>query len=754
MKSVNLVENFIQNLKESEPDKLAYLVSIPARRGKCLPLPSLHPQLAQALQKIGVRRLYQHQYQALELVQEGHNVIVASGTASGKSLCYHLPVVENLLNDSQACSFYLFPTKALAQDQLRFLDSLKLNIVTGTYDADTPSSEKRYLRENAQLLLTNPDMLHHGILPHHQRFGRFFLNLKFVVIDEAHVLRGIFGSNTGLVLRRLLRLSAHYQSEPQFILASATIANPKKAAENLTGLPFKEVREDTSPSGKRWFIFWNPPFILGQEKRRSSNWETTELLVKAVQSGVKTIVFSKSKQNAELIFKYAQERLKEMPSLTQALAVYRAGYLPQERRQIEKKLFAGELKGVSATSALELGIDIGNLDASILNGYPGTISSTWQQAGRAGRKTQKCVSILVAQEDPLNQYFMNHPQDFFKRPHEAAIVDVENPYLLFQHLLCAAYELPLTQKDQHFFGHQLTNVLDKLVSLGFLKKKGNKWYLQKKTYPAKEVNLRSSSQESFSIVEAETGCLLGILDENTAFLYVHPGAVYLHQGESYLVLELNLDKKVAVVKQENLPYFTQPREESSLEILEIKEKGVLAQVQAWLGEVEVTTHVTAFQKKAISTGQAIGKEYLDLPPQRFRTEAAWFTVPEAIIEKLQLNQQQLAGGLHAIEHGAIALLPLIALCDRWDVGGVSTPAHHQTDEASVFIYDAYQGGVGIARRCFNQINTHLNQTYHLIKDCPCKQGCPSCIQSPKCGNWNDPLDKEVAIFILQELLTC
>jgi DEAD/DEAH box helicase domain-containing protein len=521
----------------------------------------------------------------------------------------------------------------------------------------------------------------------------------------------------------------------------------------LTGLPFKEVKEDTSPSGKRWFIFWNPPFILGKEKRRSSNLEATELLVEALRSGVKTIVFSKSKQSAELIFKYAQERLKEVPQLAQALAVYRAGYLPQERRQIEKKLFAGELKGVSATSALELGIDIGNLDVSILNGYPGTISSTWQQAGRAGRKTQKCVSILVAQEDPLDQYFMNHPQDFFKRSHEAAIIDVENPYLLFQHLLCAAYEYPLTLGDQMFFGQHLTAVLDKLVSLGFLKQKGEKWYLQKKTYPAKEINLRSSSQESFSIVEAETGCLLGTLDENTAFLYVHPGAIYLHQGESYLVLELNVGKKVAIVKQESLPYFTQPREESSLEILKIKEKGGSGQVQAWLGEVEVTTRVTAFQKKAILTGKVIGKEYLDLPPQRFRTEAAWFIVPETLIEKLQLNQHQLAGGLHAIEHGAIALLPLIALCDRWDVGGVSTPTHHQTDEASIFIYDAYQGGVGIARRCFNQINTHLSQTYHLIKDCPCDEGCPSCIQSPKCGNWNEPLDKEAAISILKELLT-
>jgi DEAD/DEAH box helicase domain-containing protein len=744
------LKEVLEKIKENFKERIVYEKKIPSKKGKFSPLPELSPLFKKALHELGINELYEHQLKCFEIARKGGNVIVSTGTASGKSLCYHLPVIQNLLENERSTALYLYPTKALAQDQLRFLNSLSLPLICGTYDGDTYPEERKYLRERARLILSNPDMLHQGILPNHRLFGRFLMNLSFIVLDEVHTLRGVFGANVSLVIRRLLRICKFYGANPQFIMASATIANPRKTAENLTGFPFKTVKKDSSPQGRRYFLFWNPPFYQ-EEKRRSSNRETTEIFVELLNSGLRTIVFSKSKLAAELILKYAKEKLSEKPEIQSKIASYRAGYLPQERRRIERKLFSGKLLGVSATSALELGIDIGELDASLLNGYPGTISSTWQQAGRAGRRKREAFTILIAQEDPLDQYFMNHPEDFFEKPHEAVIFDAENTFILKKHLLCAAYERPIEEKDEKFFGKKLSAVIKELENEGKLIRKGKRWYLKKLSYPAEKVNIRSSSDKTYSLVEEETGSLIGTLDESVFFLYAHPGAIYLHEGESYLVKKVDLESKVALLTKREVPYYTQPKEESYIDILKIKKNKKVKKGDVFLGDVRVSSQVLAYQKKDIFTGKSLGIEYLDLSPRIFETESLWFTVNEEILKKLSLAPKELAGGIHAIEHAAIAILPLFALCDRWDIGGVSTPAHYKTDEPTIFIYDAFEGGIGLTRRAFEKFEEHLRKTYSLIKNCQCENGCPSCIQSPKCGNWNEPLDKKVSLLILKEM---
>jgi DEAD/DEAH box helicase domain-containing protein len=745
------LKEVLETIKKKFKERIVYERKIPSKRGRLFPFPEISPLLQKALNEQGIKGLYEHQLKCFEIAKKGENVIVSTGTASGKSLCYHLPVLQNLLENEKSTALYLYPTKALAQDQLRFLNSLSLPLICGTYDGDTYPEERKYLRERARIILSNPDMLHRGILPNHRLFGRFLMNLSFVVLDEVHTLRGVFGANVSLVIQRLLRICQFYGAKPQFIMASATIANPQETAEGLSGLPFKTVKKDSSPRGKRYFIFWNPPLQKGEEKRVSSNRETTEIFVELLKYGLRTIVFSKSKLAAELILKYTKEKLSREPEIQSRIASYRAGYLPQERRRIEKKLFSGNLLGVSATSALELGIDIGELDASLLNGYPGTISSTWQQAGRAGRRRKETLTILIAQEDPLDQYFMHHPKDFFRKPHEAVIFDAQNPFILKKHILCAVYERPLEERDKKFFSKKLFTVIKELEKEGKLIKKGKRWYLKKLSYPAEKINIRSSSDKTYSLVEEETGSLIGTLDESVFFLYAHPGAIYLHEGESYLVIKVDLETKVALLRKKEVSYYTQPREESYIEILKVKKNKKVKKANVFLGDVRVSSQVLAYQKRDIFTGKSLGVEYLHLPPRIFETESLWFTIKEEILKKLSFTPQELAGGTHAIEHAAIAILPLFALCDRWDVGGVSTPAHYETDEPTIFIYDAFEGGIGLNRRAFEKFEEHLKKTYSLIKNCPCENGCPSCIQSPKCGNWNEPLDKNASLLLLKEM---
>jgi len=704
--------------------------------------------------------LYTHQAEAVNNAREGRNVMVATSSASGKSLCYNIPVLEAILTEPGSCALYLFPTKALAQDQLRGLHELlypsPLKVgELATFDGDTPPPERAEIRKQARLILTNPDMLHVGILPNHQSWSRLLRRLRYVVVDEAHTYRGVFGSHVACVLRRLRRLCQLYGSDPQFICCSATIANPGEHAQKLVGLPFTVVDNDGSPHGGKDFVFWNPPLMdEARSARRSPNSEATNLFTELVSHNTRSLTFARTRRLTELIYAYSKERLaKSEPALARRIKAYRAGYLPQERRQIEQELFNGHLLGVVATNALELGIDIGDLDATILTGYPGSIASTWQQAGRSGRGKEMSLSFLIGLDNPLDQYFMRHPDFFFGKNFENALINPGNPYILRAHLLCAAWEQPLSADDEKFFGSTLSQELEELEGQGILRQRNRRWYLSPRiAYPSQGINIRSTSGETYAIVDRSTSSLLETIEASVAFFQVHPGAIYLHQGESYLVEELDLANHTALVVPTSAAYYTQCKDITDLHIVKVIRSKSCGQVRVYLGEVEVTTTVVGFKKKAQFTEEVIGEEPLDLPPQHFPTIALWFDLPAEVATRLEKEQLDFAGGLHATEHAAIAILPLFALCDRNDIGGVSTPLHPDTGKAQIFIYDAYPGGIGIAEKGFDLIEELWQATLKAIAECPCQEGCPSCIQSPKCGNNNKPLDKKAAQILLGGLL--
>ncbi|MFN3974511.1 MAG: DEAD/DEAH box helicase [Dehalococcoidia bacterium] len=724
-----------------------------------LPRP-LHPLLLQrATRCLGVERLYAHQVQAITAAREGQNVVIATPTASGKSLCYHLPVLDSLLCERHARALYLYPTKALTQDQLRTLKALvppEAGVAYGIYDGDTGEEERLALRRSARLLLTNPDMLHIGILPNHRRWARFLSGLRWVVLDEAHVYRGVFGSHVANLVRRLRRVCALYGSAPQFLLASATLGNPKELAEALTGLPFTEILEDGAPFGGKRFVLWNPPVEdKARQTRASAVREASRLFAFLLQRGFRTLTFVRSRQEAERVYRWCREMLaSQAPALASRIAPYRGTYLPEDRRRIERGLFSGELLGVVSTNALEMGIDIGDLDATILTGYPGSITSTWQQAGRSGRRGEMSITIFVARDDPLDQFLMHEPGFLFGHPHEHARISPENPYILSSHLLCAAYEAPLTDEDASLFGPSLEKRVEELVSAGLLKPQGGKWFLSAEvTYPAETVDLRTAGERSYWIVEAESGRLLekGV-EESTAFRQLHPGAVYLHQGEPYLVKRLDMEQRTALVEHTTVTYYTQAREITDTRVLSVwREKRSPAGSRVFLGEVEVTSQVVGFTRRAFAREEMVGEEFLDLPPLRFRTVALWFDLPEAFWRRILGERRDLAGGLHACEHAAIGVLPLFASCDRNDIGGVSTPLHPDIGTPAIFIHDGYPGGIGIAEHGFAVIEDLWRATLRTIEGCPCAAGCPGCIQSPKCGNNNHPLDKSVAMSILKTL---
>jgi len=718
----------------------------------------LHPALRGHLESLGITSLYTHQALAVNAARCGKNVMVATASASGKTLCYNLPVLEAILKDPSSRALYLFPTKALAQDQLRSLKELgcaELISFGGcaTFDGDTPQSERAGIKRQAKIVLTNPDMLHVGILPNHKSWSRLLRNLKYVVIDEAHVYRGVFGSHVANVMRRLRRLCASYGSNPQFICCSATIANPKEHVENLVRLPFDIISEDGSPHGGKSFIFWNPPLIDETGTgRHSSNSEGTFLFTELIRSNIRSLVFTRTRRLTELVYIYSREQLGN--SLGQLIKPYRAGYLPEDRRQIERELFSGHLLGVVATTALELGIDIGDLEATVLIGYPGSIASTWQQAGRSGRGINDSVSFLIAQDNPLDQYFMHHPESFFGKSFENSLINAENTNILKPHLLCAAWEQPLTEGDALFFGAAFDRAASELEGEGKLRKSGGRWYLSPRiSHPAQDINIRSSSGKNYAVVDASQGYqLMETVEASVAFFQIHPGAIYLHQGESYLVKELDIENRVAVVEPTDVPYYTQTKELIDIRILKTERERSCLGIEVCLGEVDVTNNVVGFKKKMQFTEEIIGDEPLDLPPLRFLTQSLWFDLPEEAIKEVAEAGLDFAGGLHAVEHAAIAMLPLFALCDRNDIGGVSTPFHTDTGRAQIFIYDAYPGGIGIAAKGFDMMEELWAATLEAIEECPCQEGCPSCIQSPKCGNNNEPLDKKAAIMLLHGLL--
>ena len=731
---------------------LAHVETIPARDAVLEPFRGVPDLLRGRLSLLGIDGLYPHQRRALDLLSAGRNVVIATGTASGKTLVYDLAFAATAIADEKATALYLFPTKALARDQLRQVRDLRLpQVRAAVYDGDTPGAERPLIRRNANLVMTNPDMLHANILPGHARWGDFLLRLSLVVVDEAHVARGVFGSHVAMVLRRLRRLVAHYGGHPQFVLASGTVGNPGELAERLTGLAFDEVTEDRSPRGEKLFVVWNPPMLdeeLGLRKGAVS--ETSWLMKELVESGTRVIAFCRSRRGAELVAEFAR---RELPAaLKGRVKAYRAGFLPEERRELERALAAGDLLGVASTSALELGIDVGSLDASLIAGYPGTRASLWQQAGRAGRRSDSSLAMLVAQDDPLDQYLVQHPADLFSKPPEAAVIDPTNPYVLGPHLACAAREQPLAEDELAMFGEGAADAAEELIDRGELVRRRGLLHHRGRESPHRAIDIRSASGSLYAIVDEETGALLGSVDESRAFFHVHPGAVYLHQGEQFEVSELDLMGKVALAKRADPDYYTQVRDLTDVRVLDEIEADETGPVTAIYGSVSVTRRVVGFSRKSVYTNEIIDSVELFLPDQTLETKALWWLIPSDLPERARITREMLPGALHAAEHAAIGLLPLVATCDRWDVGGVSTALHEDTGMATIFIYDGYPGGAGIVERGYRSGRRLLEATFEAVRRCPCSRGCPSCVQSPKCGNGNEPLDKQGAVALLAAML--
>ncbi len=787
-------------------DQLVHVQTTPARPPRFGTLRTrLSPPVIQALVATGAERLYTHQAEAINAALTGQNVVVATSTASGKTLCFNTPVLEALARDPLARALYLYPTKALAQDQLGKWQALVrgagggiVNPQAATYDGDTPQAARARIRKTARVLLTNPDMLHTGILPNHPLWAEFFRHLKYVIIDEAHTYRGVFGSQVACVLRRLRRVCALYQGtgdlgagggghgplrglrlpvgrQPSaisvrpaamsFIATSATIANPAEHFELLTGLPATVISDDGSPHGPRTFALWNPPFIdRARAARRSANHEASELFSGLVGGGVRTIAFARARVVAELLLRYARQQLRTgHPELVERIAAYRAGYLPEERRRIERELFGGRLLGVTATTALELGIDVGGLDAALLVGYPGTVASLWQQAGRAGRGEDPALAVLIGLDNPLDQFYMRHPADLLGRPHENALLDPDNVYILQRHLPCAAHEVPLRvpseegrgagQDDEALFGPGFVDAMVALENTGTLRYTGEQWVYARRDYPAQDVSLRDAEGDRFAVLDASNNFrMLEELSASTAPFRVHPGAIYLHQGESYLVTEYSHDLRHAIVTPVAVEHYTQPRELNDVRIVRSLRHRELPTTTAYLGRVRVRSQVIGYRRLQQSSEAVLGEEPLDMPLTEYETVALWWDVPSEHPAELAARGLDFLGGIHAVEHAAIGILPLFAMCDRWDIGGLSTPRHPDTDTAQIFIYDGFPGGVGIAEKGFALLPELWAATLDVIRGCPCADGCPSCVQSPKCGNNNQPLDKRAAAFILQRLL--
>jgi len=740
-------------------DSIVHLERLPEHEADFGSPVDLAPELSVRLRRAGIDHLWSHQSEGVRMARANHNVAVATGTASGKSLVYQLATFERLVADPKATALYLFPTKALAQDQLRHIREFALPAARAAiYDGDTGSNDRSWARRNANVIITNPDMLHVGILPQHERWAVFFKNLRVVVIDEMHVFRGVFGSHVANVLRRLRRIASRYGASPLFIGASATIGNPAKLATGLTGLPFEEITNDGSPRSNKLFAFWNPPFMETpdgdvSETRYSATSQAAGLLAGLVRDEVRTIAFTRSRKSAELVAQHARDLLAdERGDLAGRLAAYRAGYLPEERRALERDLSNGALLGVAATTALELGIDIGGLDACILAGYPGTIAGTWQQAGRAGRARGGSLVVLIAQDDPLDQYIVSHPAEIFGRPHEAAVIDHANPNILDEHLGCAAFEMPLTDEDGTVFGPSYGDAVARLDARGLLRARGDKRFWNGRRSPAPDVDIRSAGRV-VQIVEDGTGRLLGTADESRAHHTLHPGGVYIHQGEQFEVRALDLHASIALVSPINAAHYTQARDITDIRILRTVDRKQAGSVELSLGDVVVSNQVVGYVRKRLYSNEILDERPLDLPEQTLTTQAVWYTVPQGLLADARLGPADVPGAAHAAEHAAIGLMPLFAMCDRWDIGGVSTAEHPDTGMCTIFIYDGYPGGAGFAARSFEAGTDHLRATMETIRACPCERGCPSCVQSPKCGNGNEPLDKDGAVRLLEAVLT-
>jgi DEAD/DEAH box helicase domain-containing protein len=749
-RSVEVLDDFLRNLlpRQASRGHLVHVEVVPTRSPRYAePDPPLPHEIQATLRADGIERLYTHQVEALAHARDGRDVLVVTGTASGKSLAYQLPVLETLLRDPEARALFLFPTKALEQDQLKSLQQLipwGSGIRAEILDGDTPAHRRAQLREQVpHILISNPDILHLSLLPHHAAWKTFWERLRFVALDELHTYKGVFGSHIAHVLRRLHRVTAFYGSRPRFVACSATISNPAEFAGSLAARDFAQVDDDGSPVRGKRFVFVNPT--------RSPYGEATDLLLHCIQGGLKTIAFAKARKIAELITMWAHQAA---PHLRDKIRAYRAGYRPEERRAIERGLFHERLLGVVSTSALELGIDVGGLDACLLVGYPGSIASTWQRGGRVGRAGQEALIILIALPDALDQYFMRHPRDFFARNPEAAVIDPQNRRILSDHLVAAAAELPLGTADADLYGPDLAARISELAAERRLMQSadGREWYARRRN-PAREISIRGIG-EAFAILD-EAGKTIGSVDGFRAVRECHPGAVYLHQGRQFEVIGLDLAQRRVQARPVEVDYYTQTTGEKETEILHCQEFRQVKGTVARLGRLKVTERITGFEKRRIFGQDRIGNYPLDLPPHTFETQGLWFEIPEPIRDHVKYSAPgglHFMGGIHAVEHAMIGLFPLFALCDRGDVGGISYPFHPQVGRPAIFIYDGYPEGIGLAERCYRVLEDLMAHTLRLLQDCPCETGCPSCIHSPKCGSGNKPLDKAAAMLTLQGLL--
>lgn len=736
---------FINRLKSSQAynGQITHIRDLPERPAVYAEVAGgINPLISDTLKKQGIERLYSHQADAINKIRDGRDIVIVTGTASGKTLCYNIPVLDSIIENSLSTMLYLFPTKALTQDQMKAVNGFKvpgLNYLAGAYDGDTPQNLRRKLRDEGNIVLTNPDMLHQGILPQHVRWNRFFTHLKYVVIDEVHAYRGVFGSHLANLLRRLERICDHYGSKPQYICCSATIGNPLEHAERIVGKPMTLINNDGSPKGPKSFVLWNPPLLESVQTSAADSWkiggdrrspmgEAAQLMASLVSEGIQTIAFVRTRLAAELLFKGCRDILAERsPRLSRMVHAYRGGYLPEERREIERRLASREILGIASTNALELGIDIGSLDACLLVGYPGSIASMWQQAGRAGRSREESLVIMLGQNSPIDQYLMAYSDYIFDKPPEQAVVDPDNPHISVGHVKCAAQELPLVKEENELFGEYTPVLLELLRDDGVVKESKEKWYWASSEFAASTVSLRNASGVVFTIQdESETPAkVIGTLDEISAYAQLHDHAVYLHGAETYFTNRLDLDQKIAYVEKRELDYYTQSIQISQISIDQIEEESKWLESQLGFGEVTVTTTIPMFKKIKFESRDSLGYEKLEMPPQTLETVSFWIVPPERVVEDMKNRKMVVGEALIGIANALVEVAPLYILCDVQDIGAVVDANCLGKD--ALFIYDRYPGGMGYAQRCLENIEEILVTVARVIRKCSCRDGCPSCV---------------------------
>jgi len=735
-------ERLIERIRAA-PDyegQIAHAGALPCREASYgAPRGELNPSVAAALRDQGIEQLYAHQAEAIDAVRDGQSVVIVTGTASGKTLCYNIPAVEAMLADPLATMLYLYPTKALAQDQLRalsrFQSSQGIGFLAGSYDGDTPQGERGRLRSQGRVILTNPDMLHQGILPHHSRWNRFFSHLKYVVIDEVHAYRGAFGSHLANVVRRLVRVCEHYGASPQFVACSATIANPKEHAERICGRTMRLIDTDGSPRGPKHVVLWNPPLLADGRsvgpggERRGALSEAVQLMVSLMRNDVQTIAFVRTRVAAELLLRQTRDALRATGSRhAEAIQAYRGGYLPEERREIERQLAAREVLGVASTNALELGIDIGSLDASLIVGYPGTIASLWQQAGRAGRGVEDALVIVIGQNTPIDQYLMAHSDYLLAQTPEQAVIDPDNPHIAVGHLRCACHELPLCDEETRLFGEYGDAILELLGEEGNVRHLRGRWHFSSSDYPAAHVNLRSIPGPVYTIQEDLAGeRIIGTMDEPSALSQLHTHAVYIHGGETYIVRELNVDQKVALVERRDLDYYTQSIQMSQIRVEEIEDEAPWRGATVGFGDVTVTTTIPMFRKIGFDSRDSLGWEQLELPPQTLETVAFWLAPSQEVMRQLREEGIVTGEALIGLANLLVDVAPLYVMCDPSDIGAAVDSGSLGVE--ALFVFDRYPGGLGFAERCRQRLEEVLHTAATVLRECACEEGCPSCVGS-------------------------